>query len=196
MKKYLPVLICLFFAIILLVIALGQTNASNINTYPNLPAPIGDEKILITSAGQAVESAIMQTISEDLNLEADYRPRALATDLYDYRTVVIAIGYSTNGLAQTTRSFQEEMTRVKQLMLEADRREIPVVLINLSGALREDDQTWKLAELTIPHATYFIGLDTTKQTEKLFKLLKRHHVPTTLVNQLDDIHTPLNSVFR
>ncbi|MGY0693571.1 DUF6305 family protein [Virgibacillus sp. FSP13] len=196
MTKYIPVLICVFFAFILFFISFNGSADKHINTYPNLPAPIGEEKILITSAGQAAEGTILLTIAENLNLEADYRPRALATDLYDYQSVVILLGFSANGLAQTPRSFVEEVSRTEQIVKESKRMELPIILVNLSGGHREDKETIKLFNETVPYADYYIGLKNLRHPNQLVSTLKAHHVPTTLVTQLDDISTPFNSAFR
>ncbi len=168
----------------------------HVNTYPNLPAPIGVEKILITSAGQAPEGTILLSIAENLNLDADYRPRALATDLYDYQSVVIVLGYSANGLSHTPRSLNDEIVRTGKLVKEAELKKLPVVLVNLSGSSRANKNTWKLFKKAVPYADYYIGLKNTKHVTKLLNTLKAHHVPSTLVNQLADMQVPFNSVFR
>ena len=196
MKRFLPTLVCLCLAIILLPFTIVSSSSGKINTYPNLPAPIAKENILITSAGQAVESTILKSIADHLNLESDYRPRALATDLYDYKSVVIIVGYSKNGLSQTLRSVKEEYIRSKELVQEAEANSIPVILVDISGALREDSTTWELLESIIPHTTYYIGLKNSKHNHDLRVLLKENHVPTTLVSYIKEIEVPFNSAYR
>src|SRR5690606_3010705 len=127
--------------------------------------------ILITSAGQAVESAVLKSIADNLNLESDYRPRALATDLYEYKSVVMIVGYSKNGLSQTLRNVKEEFHRAKELVQEAEKNSIPVILVDISGVLREDETTWGLLESIIPHTTYYIGLKNSKHSRDLRMLL-------------------------
>ncbi|MGF7015200.1 DUF6305 family protein [Ornithinibacillus bavariensis] len=195
MRKFLPAFVCFCLALILVPSSIGSTT-SKINTYPNLPAPIAKERILITSAGQAVEGAIMQSIAENLNLEADYRPRALDTDLYEYKSVVIVVGYSKNGLAQTVRNFQEELSRSKHLVQEAEANGISVIVVDFSGSLRNDSTTWKLLEEVIPHCTYYIGFSHTKKMDKLHAIVKEHHIPITLIDQIMDIEVPFNSAYR
>jgi hypothetical protein len=195
MKKFLPAIVCFCVALLLLPSSIGSTN-SKFNTYPNLPAPIAKEKILVTSAGQAVEGAIMQSIAENLNLEADYRPRALATDLYAYKSVVVVVGYSKNGLSQTLRNFQEEQIRIRTLVEEAEANSLPIILVDLSGSLRNDSATWELLKVIIPHTTYYIGFSDSKRLDKLVANLKEYHIPITLINQIMDIEVPFNSAFR
>ncbi|MFD1038831.1 DUF6305 family protein [Virgibacillus byunsanensis] len=196
LKKYTPVFICVLLGLIFLFSSINSSTAKHINTYPNLPAPIGEERILITSAGQAVEGTIILTIAENLNLEADYRPRALGTDLYDYKSVIIVLGYSSNGLSHVNRSFQEELIRTKEIVEEAKLNNLPVILINLSGPFREEERTWELFTYTVGYANYYIGLNNGYNMNRYKNELKKHHVPTTLVKQLDDLHIPLNSAFR
>lgn len=196
LKKYIPVFVCFSIVLLFTFSSIGNSQSKHINTYPNLPAPIAEEKILITSAGQATESSIMLSIADNLNLEADYRPRALGTDLYDYKSVVIMLGFSANGLSHTNRSFQEELTRTKQLVKEAKLANLPIILVNISGLFRDDSQTWQLFEQTAPFADYFIGLKNMKNADSSIKILRENSVPVTLVTDLDDLQTPFNSVFR
>lgn len=196
LKKYIPVFVCFSIVLLFTFSSIGNSQSKHINTYPNLPAPIAEEKILITSAGQATESSIMLSIADNLNLEADYRPRALGTDLYDYKSVVIMLGFSANGLSHTNRSFQEELTRTKQLVKEARLANLPIILVNISGLFRDDSQTWQLFEQTAPFADYFIGLKNMKNADSSIKILRGNSVPVTLVTDLDDLQTPFNSVFR
>src|SRR5690625_4464907 len=128
-KKYIPFFICICLLLILMFISSNRSTGNNhINTFPNLPAPIGEEDILITSAGQAAEGVILQSIADSLHLKTDYRPRALGTDLYDYQSVVIVLGYSASGTIYTNRSFQDELTRVKNLVMEAEKDNLPIIL--------------------------------------------------------------------
>lgn len=196
MKKYVPAFICFLFSLVFFFASISSSPARHINTYPNLPAPIGQEKILITSAGQAAEATVLKTIAESLNLESDFRPRALASDLYDYKTIVIVLGYSANGLAHTPRSFHEELARTKNMAQEAESMNLPMILINLSGENRHHGETFQLFEEIVAYADYYIGIKSNKHTDYLFNKLESHQVPATLVHELDDIAIPFNSAFR
>lgn len=196
-KKYVPFLICICLLLILVFFSSNPPTGNNhISAFPNLPAPIGEEDILITSAGQAAEGAILQSIADSLHLKTDYRPRALGTDLYDYQSVVIVLGYSASGLIYTDRSFQDELTRIKKLVSEADKSKLPVILVDLAGAYRENNMTMELFEQMVAHADYYIGLNNKKHMKLYIEKLDNYNVPATLVSNLDDIHTPFNSVFR
>lgn len=198
-KKFIPALSC--FSILLILVMTppagsGSTENKYMNTYPNLPAPIGEQKIVITTAGQAAEGMVIQAIAEHLNLQADYRPRVLDTDLYDYNSVVIVIGFSVNGLAYTHRTFTQELERVEGLVKEAEREHIPLILINVSGDLRNSSPSFQLLQLLISYADYYIGLKQTRHIDQLMELLQDNHVPFTLVNEMNDMRVPFNSVFR
>jgi Domain of unknown function (DUF6305) len=196
MKRFLPALTCLTMALMLLPFSAGSSANSKFNTYPNLPAPIAKEEILITSAGQAVESSILQSIAEKLNLQADYRPRALATDLYEYESVVIVVGFSKHGLSQTVRNFKEELNRVKALVMEAEKSSLSVILVDISGMLRNDNRSWQLVEELIPYTTYYIGMKSSERMDYLRFMLKENKVPTTLVDDISGIEVPFNSAYR
>ncbi|MFD1360751.1 DUF6305 family protein [Lentibacillus salinarum] len=196
MLKYMPPAICFAVLLTMTLVSANATSQQHVNLYPNLPAPIGGEKILITSAGQAAEGSILYTIADNLHVDADFRPRALDSDLYDYNSVVIVLGYSANGLEQTNRTYQAEQSRITKLAGEATQNQIPVILVNLSGAYRHDKPTWALFNQIIPNTDYYIGLKTMKNMDQYLDILASHNVPVTLVNDFSDIRTPFNSVFR
>lgn len=195
-KKFIPPLVCLILACIFLLASNGLTKSNYINSYPHLPAPIGKEKVLITSAGQSAEGMIALKMAEKLNLAADYRPRALSTDLYDYQTVVLLLGYSPAGLAETNRSFKEEKQRVNTLLSEAKNSNLPIILVHISGKFREEAYTRQFIEDAIPYADYFVGLKELSLTNEVIRKLKKNNVPTTLVHDVADMQIPFNSVFR
>lgn len=195
-KKFIPSLVCFILACVFVLASNGLTKSNYINSYPHLPAPIAKEKVLITSAGQSAEGTIALKMAENLNLDVDYRPRALSTDLYDYQSVVIILGYSPTGLAQTVRSFEEEKKRVHALVLEAKKMSLPIILVHISGKFREENYTRQFIENAIPYANYFIGLKELSLTNDIIRKLKQNNVPTTLVNNVADMQIPFNSVFR
>ncbi|GGE29015.1 hypothetical protein GCM10011391_04430 [Pullulanibacillus camelliae] len=165
-------------------------------TLPNLPTPIGKEKVLITSAGQDPDGFIVQRMAQELHLSADYRPTALASDLYDYQTVVLVVGYSPNGLKTTIRSLEEEKRRVKAICKQTKRRGIPLILLHLGGPGRLDEQTMAFFREAAPYTHYLIGLRGADYSGYLRQLAKRYGFSITLVQRIQDMKLPMNSVFR
>lgn len=196
MKKYSIVIALIIGCGVLLLVRYQDSSEETWNSWPNLPAPIGKEPILITSAGQAIEGKVFSYIAEELNLDGDYRPRALATDLYEYNTMIVVVGYSPHGVRQTYRSYKEEKERVESLYDEAEARDTPIIVVQLSGASREDPYTWELYKASIPHADYVIGLQELEYNEALLEQAQQHSVPVTLVEDIEDIKTPFNLAFR
>ncbi|KGX83622.1 DUF6305 family protein [Pontibacillus marinus] len=196
MKKYSLAAFLLFLCVGVMLVNQRTSEGEKMNTWPNLPAPIGEAPMLITSAGQATEGKVFSFITKDLHLEGDYRPRALASDLYDYSTLVIVAGYSPHGLNQTYRSIKEEKKRVHRLLHEAERSSIPTILIHMGGAARDDEITWSIMEESMHHLDYVIGFREMKQKKELVKLADDYDVPVTLVDEMEDLRTPFNSVFR
>lgn len=196
MKKFFPALLSLSIFFIMTFVTMGYSQKTYINVYPNLPAPIGKEKILITSAGQAPEGRLMHAMAEELHLQADYRPRALASDLYDYQTVVVVVGFSANGLTYTNRYYEEELERVKELGKEASLYQMPLIVVHLAGHYRENKETLRLFETIVSHAHYFIGLKNMKQLDIVTDLLHTNQIPATFVSHIRDMKIPFNSAFR
>ncbi|MFC0525381.1 DUF6305 family protein [Pontibacillus salicampi] len=196
MKKYSMALLLCLVCIAYIFFQHSQVASENWNTYPNLPSPVGTEPFLITSAGQATDGKVFSYLAKDLHLEGDYRPRALASDLYDYHTIVLVTGYSPHGLHQTYRTVEEEKSRVRELVEEAEASGIPLIIVHIGGSSRDDSLTWTFLKESLPHAEYVLGLSQMEQNDKLMSLAKQHKVPVTLVEELSNMRTPFNSAFR
>lgn len=164
-------------------------------TWPNLPVPIGKEPVLITSAGQATDGYVIDMLAKELHIDADYRPRALSTDIYDYKTVVMVMGFSAHGLDKNGETLSEEKLRIKELIEETKRHQMPLILIHLSGSGRMDAHTLEFIEMATPYASYFIGLRSAND-RKLGEFVQTGNIPITLVSNVSDLKTPMNSVFR
>ncbi|MEQ6377558.1 DUF6305 family protein [Bacillaceae bacterium S4-13-56] len=165
-------------------------------TWPNLPAPIGHERVLLTLAGQPSEGRIIDELARQLHLDADYRPMVLGTDVYDYRTIVVAVGYSPLGVYDSGRTLQEEKDRIQGILKEVRFREIPLIMIHLDGAGRLDPQTMEFMKMIAPYTSYFLGLKSMENQMELQKIFSEYRVPITLVNSVNDFATPFNSAFR
>ncbi|QDP41231.1 DUF6305 family protein [Radiobacillus deserti] len=195
-KAWKPILLLIMLSILFIWIPFPTPSKLLLNTYPNLPAPIGKEKVLLTSAGQAIEGKIIENIADDLYLDNDFRPRALASDLYDYETIIMDIGYSSNALHKINREFEEEKTRMLTLLKEANATSKPVIITYISNAYRTDQHTETLLLQAIPYASYFIGVKEPYLSRNIKSQLEKTDIPVTFVEQLDDLATPLNAAFR
>lgn len=196
MRK-LTVSFCLIaIGVIYILFRVAEFPEHSVYSWPHLPAPIGKETVLITSAGQAPEGSVMEQIASQLHIDIDYRPRALATDLYEYQTLVFVIGFSSTSLVDMNRTFEGEIARVKELINEAKLKSIPIILIHLGGAGRMDPQTVQLLDIALPFSQYLIGLRSADYNGMIREMASMHNVPYTLVKGLQDIKTPFNSVFR
>ncbi|UFT98493.1 DUF6305 family protein [Radiobacillus kanasensis] len=196
MRALKPILTLLFLSIVFIWVPFPPQPQLVLNTYPNLPAPIGQEKVLITSAGQAIEGKMIEKIAEDIHLENDYRPRALASDLYDYETIIIDIGYSSNALHMKNKELAEEKARIENLLKEAKATNKPIIMTYVSSDYRTDQQTEELLQVAIPYASYFIGVRDPYLPQHLITVIEEKDIPVTFVNQLDDLATPINAAFR
>nr|WP_239533989.1 DUF6305 family protein [Thalassobacillus pellis] len=152
--------------------------------------------MLITSAGQSVEGGIIKKLANQLHLENDYRPRALASDLYEYKTLVIVVGYSYNGLLHKGRQFKQEQKRIKELMVEAEKSNLPVVVFDLDMQIRDYKETWAMVDQILPYTDYFIGRRYDETPKELMEKIERHRLASTFVNEIQDMKIPFNSVFR
>ncbi|RSK29026.1 hypothetical protein EJF36_20250 [Bacillus sp. HMF5848] len=196
MKKYALSICLLFLIVVMATFQHTQIPKKEANAWPHLPAPLGNGKILITSAGQAIDGYILESMTKELHIEADYRPRVLATDVYEYNTVLFVVGYSPTGLLFTDRTWMEEEQRIRLLLQEIAVKKMPVIVVHMSGFNRTESSTNYLIDLIAPHTDYFIGLRSSDRLQRYRRLAQRYNFPITFVEKIEHIKTPLNSVFR
>lgn len=196
MKKYFVIAGLVVTISLYILFKLTSFPEYRVHTWPNLPSPIGKELVLITSAGQAVEGHILDKMTKQLHIDGDYRPRALATDIYDYKTVILVTGFSAYGLKETGRTIIEEKERIGEMLREIKKQNIPLIVIHLGGHGRVGSITLSFIKMALTETDYIIAQRNSDYHGELRLLAREKGIPITLVKDLDDIKTPLNSIFR
>ena len=91
--------------------------------------PISDKMILITSAGQATDSYILQDLANELRLNNLFMPETSSLEIENLSAVVISVGYSELGLSLHDRSFNDEYSRIRDLIAKARENDLPIVTV-------------------------------------------------------------------
>lgn len=184
--------------LMLLGIAFSHMKAPNERhlTIPSLPQPIGQETLLITSAGQSSDSYIIKDMANRLMIHNYFMPQATLSDLEDIKTAVIVIGYSEIGEQINAIRHEDELTRLKELLVELKRKEVPIIAVYIGGRQRRDKITDQMIEMVLETSQYAIATEEGDHDFLLTALCIEKGIPLTLVKRITDISEPLASVFR
>lgn len=163
---------------------------------PNLPRPIAQDRVLVTTAGQGVEGLIIARYLNQLSIRSYYRHRAEPVDLEDVKSLIIAIGYSPNGLDAAYMDTTKEKTRLRELMKAAQKAKMPVILTHIGGAERRSPLNDEITKELAANANYLVVVRDSNRDMFFTNLAMEKGIPITEVSTLAGVKVPLNSAFR
>ncbi len=189
--------LAIVFLLFLLLPWLSKENDhTDLALYPSLPAPIAEETVLITSAGQSSDTYIIKDIANNLMIHNYFMPQAHESDLEDIHSVIVVVGYSDIGEKLHGITFEEEYARVSALLEESLNLGIPVLTIHMGDDLRMDTKTKKLLELVSSKSSYLIATENANKDTLFSDLAEKYDIPLTLVSRLSDMSEPMASAFK
>lgn len=174
----------------------AKVDSGNDRGIPNLPWPIAAERALVTTAGQGLEGLIVAKYANQLNIHNYYRHRAEAVDLQDVNSLIIALGFSANGMETAYTSPEKEEERLAALVAEAGKEKKPVILLHVGGMGRRSSLNDRTAKWLMEKADYLIVVRDGNIDGFFSRLAREKKVPFTEVGSLEQIKVPLNSAYR
>lgn len=178
-----------------MVIWLLSDEQDTVNNQPvYLSQPIASEKILITSAGQSIDTYIIKDVANDLLLENVFIPSAEVSDLEGVNSIVIVVAHSDIGEVLHNIDHENEYARVEQLIEEANSKDLPIIGVYIGGKMRSNKKTNQLIDLVFSSSTYnIVAGEADSQTTKLSR---ESEVPMIYIANLQQIKGPFSSLFR
>ena len=173
-----------------------KRNDTKAFTLPSLPRPIAKAPIAITSAGQSTDIYIIHDIANQLMIRNLFVPQAVDVDFIDIKTIVFVVGYSSLESKYYKISYEEEKSRIENLLKEAKDNNLTVITIILGEKYLYNKTTLELLKLVGTQADYIIGLKGSSNENILTELAKKGEIPLTLVGEVKDISGPFASAFR
>lgn len=170
---------------------------SDISIVPFLPRPIGKEAVLITSAGQGIESYIIKDMANKLMIHNIFMPRSLPENLEDINTVIIAVGFSSieNDFSKDY-SYQDEYERIQHILKKSKNKNIKIISIYCSDKLFRGKANDNLIKLVCEKSDYIITTKNSDSDGFISKIAKEEGISLTLVDDVSEMYEPLASIFR
>ncbi|WP_151191885.1 DUF6305 family protein [Desulfotomaculum copahuensis] len=188
--------ILLAVALLLAINALTGRRHQNTYTYPNLPAPIAREPVLVTTAGLGAEGLIVAKMCEQLNLDYDYHYQGTPADLADKESLILVLGVSPAGISSIYTTADDEKNRVLNLVDYAADRHIPIIVVHPGGMDRRGGLNDQLINAVVPLASYVLVAGDGDQDGLFTRLTRARNIPLTEVAGINELEVPLNSAFR
>lgn len=160
------------------------------------PQAIFEQPALITSAGQSADVQLASVLAKRAELKADLSKLAVGQDLENHKTLMLVLGASMKGLGSAGLDTNKERERIAQLLVEAKKRNIPILCLHLGGETRRGQLTDEMIGDYLPSAKLAIVVKSGNGDGLFTKICKEKNIPLIEVEKTTDIVAPLKAAFR
>lgn len=176
-----------------------QTNAANkVFSEGAFDTSLIREPVLITSIGQSADVFILDALFQKLDtpVDYDYKPLAAASEIPNYKTVLIATGMSSKGLDAAGVSPEEETERAKVLLKAVKENNLTVIFAHLGGSARWGVKSDQFSDMALELSSYLLVVEEGNAPDGKFSSFARENgVPYSLIYTISDCLAPLNDLF-
>jgi len=160
------------------------------------PQAIFEQPALITSAGQSADVQLASVLAKRAELKANLSKLAVGQDLENHKTLMLVLGASLKGLGAAGLDTNKERERIAQLLVEAKKRNIPILCLHLGGDARRGQLTDEMISDYLPFAKLAIVVKSGNKDGLFTKICKEKNIPLVEVEKTTDIVGPLKAAFR
>ncbi|MFQ5841204.1 MAG: DUF6305 family protein [Thermodesulfobacteriota bacterium] len=146
-----------------------------------------EQPALITSAGQAPDAFQIKVIADSVGLKYKYDPLAGEEMLEGTKTLILAVGASLKGLGDAGINFDQELSRIENLIAKALERGIQIIAIHMGGEARRDDRSNQIIQLVGPQVDYWIVREEGNKDGLFTEIAAGNPTPLTIIAQTFDL---------
>ena len=165
----------------------------------NIPADLVKTPVLVTSAGQSPDSAMLKSILRKVGLTegTDFidNKTATAADVENAGLLIVVAGASTKGMGNAGISKEDEEARIQEVLKAAADKNIPVFMFHLGGSSRRGGTSDRFSTLVMAQAKYMMVVEEGNTDDFFTKYAKDNNLPITLLKSIADSVTPLTELF-
>jgi hypothetical protein len=151
---------------------------------------------LITSVGQSADVQMASVLAKRAGLNAILKKTATAKDLENIKTLTLVFGASLKGLGAAGIDVGQEKERVRKLVSEAKKRDIPLLCLHLGGEARRGQLTDQLITEFFPFAQMAIIVKSGNHDGFFSKICEENNISLVEVEKTVDALTPLKDAFK
>jgi hypothetical protein len=183
--------ISLIFILTLMLIPFGFAAKNMSEDLPRFELPN-----LITSVGQSADVQMASVLAKRAGLESELNKAAVAQDLEGVNTLTLVIGASLKGLGAAGIDVEQEKERVRTLIAEAKKRDLPLLCLHLGGEARRGQLTDQLVTEFLPFSQMVIIVKSGNFDGFFSKICSEKNIPLVEVEKTVDVLTPLKNAFK
>jgi len=153
--------------------------------------------LLITSAGQSPDVQLAVILAKRAGIDHSLSKVAAAGDLAaGAKSLAIVVGASLKGLGAAGIDTAKEKDRVKGLLAEAEKRNIPVLVMHLGGEQRRGQLTDEMIAEVLPSAAWALVLKSGNHDGLFTRICEEHGISLVEIDKTAEGAEPLKSVFK
>ncbi|MFH1763954.1 MAG: DUF6305 family protein [Gemmatimonadota bacterium] len=180
--------------------ALGTLAMLAVFLLSGAPAPLQGQgfqgPLLITSAGQSPDVQLATVLARRAGIEHTLSPLAAPGELASFKTLAIVVGASLKGLGAAGIDTNKEKERVRSLLAEAARRNIPVLLLHLGGEQRRGELTDEMITEYLPSAQWALIVKSGNQDGLFTSICGEKKIPLHELERTADGTEVLKAAFQ
>ncbi len=157
--------------------------------------PIFEQPVLITSAGQSVDVKLAGVLATRQKIEHEIKADAKASDLGEFKTLLVVPGYSSKGLGAAGISRDNEMKRVESLLAAAAEAGMPVLTLHLGGKARRGVQSDDFCRIAAENSTLAIVVAQGDEDGFFSDICEEKEIPLKIVKAMAGAMDPLGKAF-
>jgi hypothetical protein len=157
--------------------------------------PRFEQPILLTSAGQSADVQIAGVLAKRAELTATLSKHATHKDLAGHKTLVLVIGVSMKGLGAAGLDLEQEKTRIRELIEEARKKDIPLLCLHLGGEARRGDLSDQMIKTFLPYAQTAIVVKSGNKDGLFTKICTENDTPLHEATRTGEVQNPLKALF-
>jgi hypothetical protein len=151
---------------------------------------------LITSVGQSADVQMASVLAKRAGLNSALKKTAAVKDLEGVKTLTLVLGASLKGLGAAGIDVDYEKKRVRELILEAKKRNIPILSLHLGGEARRGQLTDQLIAEFLPLSQMVIFVKSGNHDGLFSKICEENNIPFVEVEKTVDALIPLKKAFQ
>jgi len=152
--------------------------------------------LLITSAGQSPDAQLAGVLARRAGIEHTLSPLATPSELPAFKTLAVVVGASLKGLGAAGIDTNKEKERVRSLLAEAGRLNIPVLILHLGGEQRRGDLTDEMITEYLPAGQWALILKSGNQDGLFTRLCGENNIPLHELDRTADGTEVMKAAFQ
>lgn len=169
----------------------SAASAQGANASPSFRGPL-----LITSAGQSPDVQLAVILARRAGIEHTLSKMATPQELAGAGSLAVVVGASLKGLGAAGIDTAKEKERVKDLLVEAARTNVPVLFLHLGGEQRRGQLTDEMIIEYLPSAQWALILKSGNHDGLFTRLARENNVPLFEVEKTADGADVLKAAFQ